>query len=398
MSSHRTRTRRVAALSAPFLTLLLAACGSTATDAQKAAPAAAAGASSGAPAPGASTDAKAVIDKLAAGYESQPPSSGPAPAKGKKVWWISCGQSIPDCAVPAGAAQEAAAKLGFDFHIADGKLNVGGGNAAAIRTALATGPDAIVLHGMSCSTNQQPIQEAKAAGVLVMGVEGLDCSDEGGQKYFTAPMQYSESAKSVIDYFKAWGTLGAKYAAAVTDGQVKAINNAGIEPLQKVQAAGFVEGLAQCSTCTIVSTVSYGSPDYGPSGAWIQQYRTALAAHPEANATVYPTDAMMTFSGGTTAVRDSGRKMVQVGGTGGSTGVDLVRSGQMTAITGAHDPKWMGYGAMDNLNRALNGQPAVPEGIGAVVVDKDHNLPAKPGSDYQSKVDYIAAYTKIWSP
>ncbi|MCW2830770.1 MAG: ABC-type sugar transport system periplasmic component-like protein [Aeromicrobium sp.] len=348
--------------------------------------------------PKAAADASTTLDKLATGYESAVPTEGPAPAAGKTVWWISCGQSIPDCSKPAAAAQKAAETLGIDFHIADGKLNVGGGNATAIRTALATGPDAIIIHGMSCSTVKQPLEEAKAAGALIMGVEALDCSDEkgGGAGLFSAPMLYSDSAPSVIDYFKSWGAIGAAYLAAVTDGKVQAINNGGIEPLQVIQSDGFIEGLAKCGTCKIVDTVHYGSPDYGPSGTWINQFRAALAKNPTANATVFPTDAMMSFSGGTQAIAGAGREVMTVGGTGSSTGMDLVRSGDQTAITGAHDPIWMGYGAMDNMNRALNGEDAVPQGIGAVLVDKDHNMPVKAGSDYTSKVDYVAAYTALW--
>lgn len=346
----------------------------------------------------AAPDAAATLDELAEGYESPVPTTGPAPATGRSVWWISCGQSIPDCATPAAAGGEAAAALGFDFQIADGKLNVGGGNAAAIRTALATGPDAIIIHGMSCSTVKQPLEEATAAGVLIMGVEGLDCSDEegGGESLFTAPMIYSESAPTVIDYFRSWGTIGARYLAAMTDGQVRAINNGGIEPLQVIQSEGFIDGLAECATCEIVDTVDYGSPDYGPSGTWIQQFLAALAQNPTANATVFPTDAMMTFSGGTQAVAGAGRDVLTVGGTGGATGVDLVRSGQQSAVTGAHDPVWMGYGAMDNMNRALNGEEAIAQGIGAVLVDKDHNMPETPGSDYTSRIDYISAYRTLW--
>jgi ribose transport system substrate-binding protein len=386
--SSRTAVSAAAALLA---VTALAACGSSDSSGEDPG-------SGGAGGPAAAADAEAILDELAEGFESAVPTEGPAPATGTSVWWISCGQSIPDCSIPAASAGEAAEALGIDFEIADGKLNVGGGNATAIRTALSTGPDAIIIHGMSCSTVKQPLEEAKADGVLIMGVEGLDCSDEdgGGDSLFSAPMIYSESAPSVIEYFKSWGTIGGRYLAAVTDGDVRAINNAGIEPLQVIQSEGFIEGLAECSTCEIVDTVNYGSPDYGPSGTWINQFRAALAKNPTANATVFASDAMMTFSGGTQAVNGAGRDILTVGGTGSSTGVDLVRSGDQTAITGAHDPVWMGYGAMDNMNRALNGEPAVPQGVGAVLVDQDHNLPADPGSDYVSSTDFKSAYLALW--
>ncbi|WP_169988498.1 substrate-binding domain-containing protein [Microbispora sp. H10836] len=345
------------------------------------------------------TAAGAFMEELAKGYESGVPTKGPAPAKGKSVWWISCGESIPDCSVPAAAAGEAAKTMGIKFNIADGKLNVGGGNAAAIRTALAAGPDAIILHGMSCSTVQQPLTEARDAGVLVMGVEGLDCSDEpgGGQSLFSVKMKYSDSAPTVIDYFRSWGVLGAKYLAGATGGKAKVIHNAGVEPLQKVVSDAFIQELGNCKGCEIVDTVEHGSPDYGPNGAWIQQFRTALAKNPTANATYLWADALLSFSGGVQAVKDSGLDMVTAGGVGGAVGMDLVREGKLDAVTGAHDVKWIGYAAMDNINRALNGEDTVPQGVGSVVVDAQHNLPEKAGSDYASAIDWKSAYEKLWS-
>jgi ribose transport system substrate-binding protein len=336
---------------------------------------------------------------LAIGYESTVPTSGPAPAKGKSVWWISCGESVPDCSEPAAAAKEAAEKLGFDFHIADGKLNEGGGNAAAIRTALAANPAAIVTHGFSCAQAQQALQEANDQKVLVMSVEGMDCNDAGatGPKLYNTTMLYSDSAKTVTDYFDSWGVLAGKYVTGASGGTAKLINNAGVEPLMVVVNDALERTLKEeCSGCETVATVSYGSPDYGPSGPWIQQFRSALAQHPEATAAFLGFDANLSFSGGPQAITQSGLDMISFGGTGGSVGMDLVRSGELGAVTGAHDVKWMGYAAMDNINRALQGQPTVPQGVGAVVVDKDHNLPAEAGVGYQSKTDWKAAYDKLW--
>jgi ribose transport system substrate-binding protein len=289
--------------------------------------------------------------------------------------------------------------LGFDFHIADGKLNEGGGNASAIRTALAANPDAIITHGFSCAQAQQALQEANDQGVLVMSVEGMDCNDAGatGPKLYNTTMLYSEKAKTVTDYFDSWGVLAGKYAAGASGGTAKIINNAGVEPLMVVVNDAFQRTLKEaCPGCETVATVNYGSPDYGPQGPWIQQFRSALAQHPAATATFLGFDANLSFSGGPQAITQSGLDMISFGGTGGSVGMDLVRSGELNAVTGAHDVKWMGYAAMDNINRALQGQPTVPQGVGAVVVDKAHNLPAEEGVGYQSKVDWKAAYDKLW--
>lgn len=383
--SRRTRVATVALLASAALAL--SACSTDGAE----------GSSSGAGASvGPTSDA--FMAELAKGYETPVPTTGPSAAKGKKVWWISCGESVPDCSVPAAAGKEAAGMLGIDFNIADGKLNAGGGNAAAVRTALAASPDALIVHGFSCAQAQQALQEANDAHVLVMGLEGMDCNEAGGTgpALFNVKMKYSATAETAVDYFQSWGTLAAKYAIGATGGHAKIVNNAGVEPLMTTIDQAFNAGLKACSGCAIAHSVHFGSPDYGPQGPWIQQFRSALAKNPTANAAYIPVDAGLSFSGGPQAVMQSGTKMITFGGTGGSAGMDLVRTGEMAAVTGAHDVKWMGYAAIDNINRALMGEDTVPQGVGSVVVDKNHSLPTKAGEGYSSSIDWKAAYMKLW--
>lgn len=346
----------------------------------------------------ASSSSDAFMTELATGFETAVPTTSPPAAKGKAIWWISCGQSIPDCSQPAAAAQEAATALGLDFHIADAKLNVGGGDAAAVRTAIAAGAAAIITHGFSCAQAQQALQEADDAGIKVMAVEGMDCNEAGGTgtPVFNVQMKYSATAVTNVDYFASWGTLGAKYAIGATNGTAQVINNNGNEPLMSVVNDSFVKTLGTCSGCAIVDKVTFASADYGPSGPWISQFRSALAKNPTANAVYMPYDALLTFSGGPQAVQQGGSSAITFGGSGGSAGMDQVRDGTMAAITGAHDVNWMGYAAIDNINRALQGQETVPEGVGVVVVDATHNLPATAGQGYSSSTPWKADYMKAW--
>ena len=65
------------------------------------------------------------LAQLYAGSTTSPPTTSPAGAKGKSVWWISCSQAAPSCAQPAAQAAAAAKTMGIDFHVADGKFDVG---------------------------------------------------------------------------------------------------------------------------------------------------------------------------------------------------------------------------------------------------------------------------------
>lgn len=337
------------------------------------------------------------LDALFEGTEHDPPSTGPAMSTDKSVWWISCGMAIPDCSVPANAAKEAATAMGIEFHIADGKLNVGGGNEAAVRTALAAKPDALIIHGISCPIIQAPLQEAVDAGIEVMGVEALDCAATGGPPLFTAEMNYAKGAETGEDYFKKWGEIGADYLVAATEGKAKVVVNAGTEPLQALLNDAFVARLKECDGCKLLEQVDFSSADLAPEGTWIQQFRASLAQHPDANAVFLPFDVNIATAGGAQAIDESGLNLVGAGGSGQAPALDLVRDDKFTAVTAAHSATWMGYAAMDNINRVLQGEPTVPQGVGFRVVDANHNLPDTPESQYETPIDFVSQYKELWA-
>jgi ribose transport system substrate-binding protein len=334
------------------------------------------------------------MDELYAGTYSDPPSESPSGAEGKSVWWISASQGDPAAAAPALAAQEAAEALGIDFNIADGKFNQGGAFSTAVQTAVAAQPDAILLFGVPCELVLGPLQDAKAQGIKLMGVETPDCSDSGGPQMFDVVEQYSEEYQSTPDLWRGFGAINASYIINRSGGDAKVIVNAGTEPLQEFVTEGFRAELEKCSGCSIVAEVPYDSAALTPNGPWIQAFRSALVKHPDATAAYFPFDFMATALGGAQAVKESGLELVTFGGQATGDGLDAVRSGALTAIPSARSPEWSGYAAMDTINRALQGQPAVPQGIGFQTVDDGHNL-SEAGA-YEPPIDFKAAYLKAW--
>ena len=337
------------------------------------------------------------LAELVKGSEGQPPSTSPPPAKGKNVWWISCGQSSQSCAGYARAAEEAGKALGWNFHIADGNLNRASGYSTAIRTALAAKPDAIVLSSFSCDLVRQPLEEAKAQGVLVIGSTTIDCADTGGPKLFTADNMYSEAMKTQPDYWRTIGRTHAQYVMNESRGTAKIIVNFGKgDPQQDFLNNAFLDELKKCSGCQVVDTVTWTTTDLTPNGPWITAFRSSLVRHPEATHVFMPFEQLIGSQGGAQAIRESGRKLVGFGGLGAAEAIDVVRDGNWTAISAARSPEWIQWATIDNLNRALNGQPPVPQGVGFVVIDKDNNMPPQPRTNYQTAVDFKAAYKKAW--
>jgi ribose transport system substrate-binding protein len=340
----------------------------------------------------------AVFKEIANQYVNPPPTSGPTPVKNKTVWWMGCGNSVPACKLLSDAGGEAAKLLGWDFHVADGNLNQNGGYAAAIRTALAAHPDALVIQGMDCGQVEQPLQEAKAQGVPVLGVQSIDCSDEtpGAPSLISVQYQYSNNAKSLKDYYGAFGRVAAKYLIAKEDGKAQVIANLGKGGFYEYMNDGFRTEMATCSGCKIVDEVRWADADTAPNGPWVHAFAASLAKHPEANSVFIPFDSLMTTSGGIQTIKDSGRTVDLVGANGNDPAtIQAVRDGQVTCITAAQDFRWLSYGAIDELNRFFSNEPTVPEGIGPTLVDKTHGLPAE-GKAYTATTDFVALYKKLW--
>jgi ribose transport system substrate-binding protein len=330
------------------------------------------------------------------GTETKPPTSGPPPAKGKSVWWLSCGLQVPDCALPASAGQEAAKKLGIDMRVANGNLNVGGGFVSAMKTAMAAKPDGIVLHGVDCNLLVAPLQEAKREGIKILLMETPPCKGNPGDLY--EDMNYAPDIPNTDVYEQYWGKLGAEYIIAKTEGKAKVIDSQGTDSVFPNFDIGFREAMKKCSGCEIVDTVKFVAADQVPNGPWVQRFRTSLTKNPDANAVFIPSDGMSTAVGGNVAAFTANPKLVVVtGGSGTGPGMDAVRDGKQTAVGAAHDASWMAYAAMDTMNRLIQDKPVVTQGVGAGrSADKDHNVPDKPGTPYQSPVDWKSAYDKLW--
>jgi len=339
------------------------------------------------------------LDQMYTGTYTAPPSTSPAGAKGKSVWWISCGQALASCAEPAEQAGQAAKVLGIDFHVADSNSNIGGAEATAIRTAISSGADAILVYGGGgCEGAQGALQEAKDKGILLMGVETPDCSDSGGPKLFDVVENYSEKYPDTKALWMGYGEFAADFAIRHTDGKAKIIFQDGnTGSLEKYLTEGFVGRIdSNCPGCEIVEKVKYVDSDLSPDGPWVQAFRGALVKHPDANAVYLPWDFMMAGLNGAQAVKDAGLNAIIFGGQADTTGLDVLRQGRITALTTARSTEWSAYAAIDTINRALQGETTFPpEGIGYQLVDKNKNLAAK--GAYEPPIDFKAAYLKAWN-
>jgi ribose transport system substrate-binding protein len=400
MTRHLTgRGKRSAIVISLLAIALVSACSSsggsgTATKSPSAAP-------SGQQAPQASVAGQQETAALKALYKGtlKSPSTASRPAvKGKKIVVISSGQSSISSSVPVNAAVAAAKAIGWQVGVYDEQLNPA--NAPGLmRQAISSGADGIILDATDCPTVKGPLQEAKARGVLVVGIYSFDCNDpafgSGGKPLFSGNINYGVATGRAIDKFtESYGAAQADAMIAATGGKAQVIyfNDPEFVVL-KYTGQGFLNEIAKCSGCKVVDKIQFTGTELGSTLQ--QKAASALLQHPEANAVKSPFTAA-TILGISAAVTQSGRAgdIYLMGGEGFQPELDLMRAHQGVNAAMIAPSDWTGWAAVDTMNSLFRHQQPAYSGLGWQLVDGQHNLPAS--GPFVSSVNYKAIYEKAW--
>ncbi|MFT4123075.1 MAG: substrate-binding domain-containing protein [Microbacteriaceae bacterium] len=306
---------------------------------------------------------------------------------------MSCGQSQPGCSGPAAAMQDAADELGWDSEIADGKLTPDG-FAAAIRQLVADGVDAIIPIGIPCQAAQAAFQEAKDAGIVIVGGGGTDGCDP----------QIWDSARLWVDgltdddQFAVIGQLQADYAYGVNDGDVEAITltSTGAGWGQTI-TDGFTDELTTLGSGEVVEDIQVSGTEESDS-SFVAKVTSALVAHPEVNTLVVPVSAWLTANGLAAAIVQAGRTDITVVARGGEEAVlDLIEQGDsgVTATIG-YSSDWGAWGSVDTVARILAGDDPQEIGDWVQAIDADNNLPDSGDYTGPADVDWKTAFLTAW--
>jgi ribose transport system substrate-binding protein len=334
--------------------------------------------------------------QLAALYNGtyEEPSGGPVtPPPGKKVWVISTGQTI-ETAVNAAAAMEAAGRtLGWEVTVFDGRFD-SARQISGIEAALAAGADGVVLLYVDCAPVKAGLQQARAAGVAVVGIESKDCEPALEDHV----VRYAGDRDFVTWVSHGFGGTQAKWVIAKTKGEARTIVSVQTDLYTTAVTydPGITDVFAACDSCEIVDTIEFVGDEFGPPLQ--QKIEQSLNQHPEANSFIAAYDAVLT-GGGAAALRASGRleQIQSMGGEGSKPGIELIYDqAGMDACVGI-PTAWEGYAAMMGLARVFAGQDPDrgDSGIGTQACDADHNLPPK-GESYRAPIDFVAAYERLW--
>ena len=339
-------------------------------------------------------EARTRLEAAYNGSDRPLPSSSPPIVEGANVWVISCGESIEGCARGVGGAAEAGAELGWDITVFDGE-----GNPAkwseGIYNAIADGADGIVLGIIDCIAVSAALEEAKVAGIVTTAFYATDCDDPlvGGESLITGLPTYGPNER-YTHHLSEIGRIRADHIIVATDGKAKIIEFTNDQLLVvQYEMRAFEEEIARCSGCEILETIDFTLADLGPNLTALAQ--AALTRHPDANAIIAPYDIAAFFVA--PAVVESGRndEIFSMGGEGLPSGVEKIRNNAGVDAGTGIPSTWVGWAAIDDVNRMLNGEGVIDSGIGWQHFDRDRNLPAE-GQPYDGTVDYRANYRAIW--
>ncbi|MEV6346200.1 substrate-binding domain-containing protein [Actinoplanes sp. NPDC051851] len=342
-----------------------------------------------------SAEAAKALEAAYTGEIGTPPTVPTTPKAGVNLWVVSCGQQVPSCSTPTSGMEEAAKLVGWTVKVCDGQLNpTGWGNC--IRQATSAKADVVIPIGIDCASVKAPFQEAKDAGVKIVGGGASDCDAAGGEKLMASERLQLKDVTNE-QYWKLNGKLQADWIIGKTNGEAKVLMLTFTDPIWGPWlAAGFKEEMATCSGCTIVANLDVANNDFVNNTA-ATKFSTALLQAPTANAVSIPVGGWMS-SGLSQAIVSSGRsdKLNVVTGFGNEGNMDLIRDDKGQDAVIGYASQWGAYGSIDTAIRIINGEEPQVEGDGMQIVDKDHNLPATAGTDYDGSVDYKAAYKKLW--
>lgn len=327
-------------------------------------------------------------------YFRSPPTTGPKPARGKNIWFITVSQSTP--ATWVRGAETAAKAIGWHLHVWDGKYSPAV-QLQGVQSAIAAHANGIMLDAIDCAPLKAALQQAHAAGIKIVDSQGVDCNQgqPGAPKLFDGTVRY-ENGDTLAGFDRSFGKAKADWVAVKTKGEGRIINIVYDDSFKKhwEQPAIANELKRVCPGCKVVDTLHFTGADLiGP--AIRQDIEQALLKYPNANAVIAPFDDFIIAAGGDAAVRNSGRsnKIWVIGESGYVPSIKEIHSNGGLDATLAFSFDWDSWAMIDDLNRLFHGQKPVMSGSAGQLVDRTHNSAS---GAWTPPVNFKKAYLKAW--
>ncbi len=332
-------------------------------------------------------EAKAFVEaQLGGGGGFDGPTSGPKSVGAKKIVYVASDLTNGGITAVAAGVEEAATAIGWTVDVLDGKATAQG-RTDALNAAIASKPDGIILGGFDAIEQATAIAQATAENIPVVGWHAGatpgPIPDAGlFTNVTTDPLEVSK--------------IAAFYAIADSDGTAGVVIFTDTQYEIAVKKADTMkEIIEQCTGCKVLSYEN--SPIAEADAKMPPLVASLLQTHGDDFTYMLAINGNY-YGGARQALKDAGKdpagppKQIAAG-DGDSAEFKRIREGDYQTATVAEPLYLQGWQLVDELNRAIAGEPAsgylAPPGlvVQANVGDGDVFDPAAP---------YRDNYKKIW--
>ena len=315
------------------------------------------------------------------------PTTGPAGAEGKSIVVLAGDLKNGGILGVTSGVEEAAAAIGWEVRVLDGAGSIQG-RTGAIGQALALQPDGIIINGFDAVEQQAALEGVTAAGIPMVAWHSgpvIGCDAPGG--IFA---NVSTDAMTVSDVAAQWALDdgGTDIGVVIfTDSTYQiAIDKA--DRLQAVIEAGGGTVLEYVDT-----PIADTSSRMGPlTTSLLQKYGDSWTHALAIN------DLYFDFMGPALAAAGiSSAEGPQAGsaGDGSEASFQRIRSGDYQTITVAEPLNLQGWQLVDELNRAIQGEPCSGYVTTPALVTQE-GLAKIEGNSFDPDIPYREAYSAIW--
>ncbi len=334
-----------------------------------------------------------IAGRKTAVWKSPGPNVKASSLNGKLVFALVDNQSLPFSQSVLTGLKDSSTALGF-------KLTTGDGNYETIKdlqllqSAVNQKVDAIILTVISPATVASALTSAKAAGIPVITMFG---GDPGAPDSTATGL--GVVGGSTYCYSCAGGFM-ADYAIANLDAKVNATiiyDSTGTYSLNTV--SGFKKQLT--TYCPDTCSAKLADTHTGNFAQATTNAAQVAATSPDTNVIAPSIDAQVTYVLPVVNSAGASKRIIIASQNADLAPMQQIATGTAVKINIGAPNAWVGWGAMDQVVRALLKQPAVnDENIPLRIFDdtniKTIDLTASPDSWY-GDVSYQDEYKKLWS-
>ncbi|WP_071796084.1 substrate-binding domain-containing protein [Natronohydrobacter thiooxidans] len=315
------------------------------------------------------------------------PVTGPAGTAGKSIVVLAGDLKNGGILGVTSGVQEAAAAIGWQVRVLDGAGSIQG-RTAAIGQARALQPDGIIINGFDAVEQQAALEGVTGAGIPMVAWHSgpvIGCDAPGG--LFA---NVSTDAMTVSEVAAQWALAdgGTDIGVVIfTDSTYQiAIDKA--DRLKEVIEAGGGTVLEYVDT-----PIADTSSRMGPLTTSLLQKYGASWTHALAINDLY-----FDFMGPALAaagIRSENGPQAGSAGDGSEASFQRIRSGNYQTITVAEPLNLQGWQLVDELNRAIQGEPCSGYITSPALVTQE-GLSRIEGNSFDPDIPYREAYSAIW--